>query len=317
MSEKFVILPDVTCDLKKEIREKYDIEFVPGHIYYPSGVEERSMLDWSECSFIEEKKSEAFYNELRKDPDGFSTAPPNIQEFYDAFEKYVSQGIGVLTLTISSGMSGTFSFASKAKEMIMEKYPNAKISCIDTLRFGPGFGLIAVYASILRSEGKTLEEVTDYLDKNMNRFHQMGWLDDLSFVAKKGRLSHAKAFMGKLVGVKPLGEFDYNGMTTVIGKAKGEKSAYKAIMSYIENTIEEPQEQIIFIAHTNRREKAEQLRQMIEERFHPKATYLNDVFPACGINVGPGLMAAYYYGKPITKDLEDEKKLITQILANG
>ena len=71
---------------------------------------------------------------------------------------------------------------------------------------------------------------------------------------------------------------------------------------------------IIFVAQTNRRPQAEVLRGMIEERFHPKAIYVNDVYPACGINIGPGLMAAYYVGKPLSDDLAQEKDLISKIL---
>ena len=212
-------------------------------------------------------------------------------------------------------MSGTYNFSVNAKQMILEKYPDAQIECFDSLRFGPGYGLMAVYASILREEGKTLTEVKEFLDAYKNRFHQMGWLDDLSFVAKKGRISHAKAFMGKLIGIKPLGEFDYNGLTTVIAKAKGEKTAFKAMLAYIEKTIEKPEEQIIFIAHTNRRAQAEKYKQLIQEKFNPKATYVNDVYPACGINIGPGLLAAYYVGKPISEGLTEEKALIASILS--
>ena len=54
---------------------------------------------------------------------------------------------------------------------------------------------------------------------------------------------------------------------------------------------------------------------MIEEKFHPKAIYMTDVFSSCGINVGPGLMAAYYFGKPISDGLEEEKKIVTELLA--
>ncbi|MBQ6077894.1 MAG: DegV family protein, partial [Clostridia bacterium] len=109
---------------------------------------------------------------------------------------------------------------------------------------------------------------------------------------------------------KPIGEFDYNGMTTVLGKAKGAKKAYDMLLGYIEQTIERPEEQIIFIAHTDRLKQAELYKEMIEQKFHPKAVYINGVHPACGINVGPGLMAAYYVGKPISKDLSEERAII-------
>lgn len=301
---KYVIIADSTCDLSEQFQTRYDIEILQGHIHLPNKEEILSFQKWETMS------RDQFYADLKNAPDDFSTSPPNVSEFEAAFEKHLSEGSDILCLTISSGISGAYNFAMRAKTLAQEKYPDGKIHCVDTMRFGPGFGLMAIHAAILRDEGKSLEEVVDYLENNKNRYHQAGWLDDLSFVAKKGRLTHAKAFFGTLVGVKPLGEFDYNGLTTVIGKVKGAKTAYSVLLSYIENTIQNPEEQIIFIAHTNRYANAVKYQELIEQRFHPKAIYINDVFPSCGINIGPGLMAAYYLGTPISSDLSVEKHLI-------
>ena len=231
-------------------------------------------------------------------------------EFTAVFEDYVSKGVDVLCMTISGGISGTFGFASSAAEALKEKYPEASVRCVDSMRFGPGFGLMTLYAAKLRDEGKSLDETVEWLEVNKNRFHQAGWLDDLSFVAKKGRMTHAKAFFGTLAGIKPIGEFDYNGLTTVIGKVKGAKAAYSLLLSYIEETGENISDQIVFIAQTNRLPQAEAFKTMIEERFHPKAVYINDVHPACGVNIGPGLMAAYYVGKPISEGLVEERAIL-------
>ena len=309
--KKFEILADMTCDLGREFTEKYNIRLLPGHLKLPGDTEMPAFVEWKEIT------KEEFYASLKKDPDGFSTAPPNSREFEDAMEEVVKDGTPLLVMTISSGISGAYGFAVTARDSVLEKYPNAEISVVDTMRFGPGFGLMVVYAAMLREEGKTLSEVAEYLESNKNRFHQAGWLDDLSFVAKKGRLTHAKAFFGTLAGVKPIGEFDYNGLTTVIGKAKGTKAAYAALLDYIEKTVEDPEGQIFFIAQTNRMAQAEEYRRLIEEKFHPKAIFINDVFPSCGINIGPGLMAAYYVGKPISSDLSEEKAIIENFLSKG
>jgi fatty acid-binding protein DegV len=167
----------------------------------------------------------------------------------------------------------------------------------------------------LREQGKTLDETYAYLEENKNCFHQMGWLDDLSFVASKGRISHSAAFFGQMIGIKPLGDTDYNGLTTVIGKAKGEKQAFNAIIAYIKATIVNPQDQIILIAQTNREKPSLKLKELIEKEIKPKEIILSDVFIADGINIGPGLMAAFYFGKPISKEgLQEEKNLMASIL---
>ncbi|MBQ5991695.1 MAG: DegV family protein [Clostridia bacterium] len=308
--QRFAILCDGTCDLQEDFQKQYDIRVIPGHIVLPDKSDIPGPLTWDRFP------RDAFYADLKKNPNGYSTAPANVEEFRIAMEEIVKDGTPLLVMTISGGISGTYGFACTAAKLVRETCPDADIRCIDTLRFGPGFGLMAVYASMLREEGKTMEEVADWIEANKNRFHQAGWLDDLSFVAKKGRLTNAKAFFGTLAGIKPIGEFDYNGLTTVIGKAKGAKAAYAALLNYIENTIENPSEQIIFIAQTSRFPQAEKYQELIEERFHPKAIFINDVFPSCGINIGPGLMAAYYIGKPISKDLGEERAIIEKALAS-
>lgn len=310
MSE-FILMADAGCDLSAEFQEKYDIKVINGHLVLPGKGDVPTFMKWEDVS------REQFYTELKKNPNDYATAPPNITEYENAFESYVKDGKDVICVTISSAISGALGFATTARKNILEKYPNAKITLVDSMRFGPGFGLMLVHASILRSDGKSFEEVAEYLEQNKNRFHQAGWLDDLSFVAKKGRITHPKAFFGQLAGIKPIGEFDSGGLTTVLGKAKGAKAAYAVLLKYIEATIENPEDQYIFIAQTSRFPQAEQYKKMIEEKFHPKAVYINDVFPFCGINIGPGLMAAYYMGKPISEDLSEERALIEKFIAEA
>ena len=305
----FVIMADITCDLTQDLRERFDVEFIPGHMKTPDGEDIPTELEWTRWT------SDEFYAQLRKNPDAFATSPPNVTELQNAFEAHVKKGDAILALAISSGLSGTYGFMLKAKENILEQYPDAKIEVVDSLRYSTLLGLMTIHASMLRDEGKSLEETAAWLVENRNRFHQMGWLDDLSFVAKKGRVSNSAAFFGTLIGIKPLGDIDYNGLTTVLGKAKGEKSAYAAIIKYMEETIEDPQDQIIFVAQTNRLRQAKILKGMIEEKFSPREVILTDVFPACGVNIGPGLMAAYYLGKPASEGLAEEKALMERTLA--
>lgn len=305
----FILMADAGCDLSAEFQEKYDIKLINGHLVLPGKGDVPAFMKWEDIS------REEFYAQLKKNPSDYATAPANVTEYENAFEPYVKDGKAIICVTISSAISGSLDFATTARKNILKKYPDAKIQLVDSLRFGPGFGLMVVHASMLRAEGKSFDEVSKYLEDNRNRFHQAGWLDDLSFVAKKGRITHPKAFFGTLAGIKPIGEFDAGGLTTVLGKAKGAKAAYAVLMKYIEATIENPEDQFIFIAQTSRYPQAEAYKKMIEEKFHPKAVYITDVFPFCGINIGPGLMAAYYLGKPISEDLSEERALIEKFIA--
>lgn len=306
---KFMILTDSTSDLPESFQKEYGIEVLPGHVVLPDGSEILQYPRWEHFT------KEEFYKSLKKNPDGYKTSPASVGEIKEKMEEAVKAGQGVVMITISSAISGSPDFARQAMSLVKEAYPVAEIAVVDSLRFGPALGLMCMHAAMRRSEGLSFRETVAWLEENKCRFHQAGWLDDLTFVAKKGRLTHAKAFFGTLAGVKPIGEFDYNGLTTVLGKATGAKAAYEALLKYMEATIEDPENQIIMIAETFRYPQAEVYKAMIEEKFHPKAVYIQDVYASCGVNVGPGLMAAYYVGRPISKDLSEERALIENALA--
>lgn len=307
----FAIMADATCDLGKDMRTAYDICVVPGHLRMPDKSERRAYPDWEHIS------KEVFFKSLKSDPNGFTTSPANVAEFEQAFEPYAAKGIPLLAMSISSGISGAYGFMQTARKQVLERHPDAKIACVDSLRFGPGFGLMAMFASKLRAAGKSFEETVEFLEKNRSCFRQAGWLDDLNFVAAKGRINHAQAFFGTLAGIKPIGEFDKNGLTTVLTKVKGAKAAYATMLSYIEATIREPQEQTILIAQTDRYRQAEEYKAMIEERFHPKEVIICDVHPLCAVNIGPGLMSAYYFGTPISEGLTVERTIMDNIVNGG
>ena len=200
---KFAIIADGSCDLGEQFQKDYDIRIIFGHLTCPESVEVPSRLSWTKT------ERDQFYKNLSKNPDGYATAPPNVEEFKAVFEEYAAKGEDVLCVTISGGISGAFNFATQAKNEVHKKYPNVRIVVIDSLRFSIGHGLLVILAAKLRANGRDIFEVAAYLEDNKNRIHQCGWLDDLSFVAKKGRLTHSKAFFGKIAGIKPIGEFDY------------------------------------------------------------------------------------------------------------
>lgn len=301
---KFVIIADSTCDLEDEFQTQYGIVVVPGHCILPDKREILTNPRWDEFTH------KGFYDALKENPDGFITSPPNSGEFEVAFREAAVKGLDILCMTISGGISGANNFALQAAAAVSKDFPDITIKVVDSRRFGPGFGLMTVYASEKKAEGMSLDETVEWIETNKNRFHQAGWLDDLSFVAKKGRMTNAKAFFGTLAGIKPIGEFDRNGLTTVIGKIKGSKKGLNVLIKYIKETVENPESQVFYIAHTDRYEQAVKYKEMIESEIKPKEVLIMDVHVSSGVNVGPGLMAAYYVGQEITDTLEKEIALI-------
>ena len=147
---KFAIIADASCDLGEKYQKEYDIRIVYGHVNYPEVGEKPTYLKWDTA------ERDKFYKELSKNPDGYATAPPNIDEFRNAFEEYAAKGEDVICITISGGISGAFNFAVQAKNEVLKKYPNARISVIDSLRFSIGHGLLVILAAKLRANGRSI-----------------------------------------------------------------------------------------------------------------------------------------------------------------
>ncbi len=307
--EKYIILPDGACDLNAQVREFFGLEdYVKCHASVNDGREIPGALDWSGISMRE------FYDLLGDKHVKVTTAPANAEEFYAAFEHYVKQGIAVLSMSLSSTISATHSFASTARDRLLKDYPDAKIYCFDSYRMSGAFGVLVMHALELQKQGKSFEEVIDWLENNKRRVHQMGPIDDLIVVARRGRITMGKAIMGSFAGVKPMGDCSADGYVTVIGKAKGIKKALAATSKYVAATIEHPEEQYVLVSHTDRPEYAEMLKELISKDIPVKGVFVSEVFPCCAPNIGPGMIAAYYLGHEITSDLAKEKAVLASIL---
>lgn len=306
---KFVIIPDSTSDLNIELMERFNIpEMVSGTITFNDG---RSMYvkgGWEDISPKE------FYEELRKNK--ITTAAPSPEQFIKVFEKYLKQGYDVLSISISSALSSTYSFAVAAANQLNQKYSDRKVLCLDSKRYSTAELLLIIYANKLQNEGKNIDEAFAELEEIRNCLHQSGPMDDLMFLASRKRISNGKAFMGTLIGVNPIGEVSKEGLTSVLCKVKGSKNALKTCVEYMKRTIVNPENQIVVIAHSNREEKALLYKEMIEKEIKVKEIIFTEVGMSCAPNIGPGLCAAYYYGNPISDDLSEETKIFNDIIKN-
>ncbi len=306
--DKFVILADITCDLSQEIRDDVGVtDYVCGHVHISEGRDLPTTLDWSQ---IDKKE---FYKAISAKKNSVSTAPANVEEYYEIFEKYVKDGYAVLSMSISSKISSTHSFTTVAAERLKENYPEANIYCFDSYRMTAAFGLLVVYAHLLKKEGKSFEEIIDWLEANKRRVHMMGPIDDLVVVARRGRITMGKAIMGNFAGVKPMGDCNSDGYTTVITKVKGMGKALDVTVNYVKETATDSENNYMIIAHSDRDLYANTLKERIEAEVSPKKVYVTDIFPGCGVNIGPGMVAVFYLGNEVSEDLVKEKEIMTKI----
>ncbi len=297
----FVIIPDSSSDMVASLRERFDIpKVVRGTLYHPDGRQTLSDIDWETMS------PEEFYNSMKGRNILYKTATPPTGEVIEIFESFLKEGKDILSISLSSALSGTYRNAVSISEELMEKYPQRKIICVDSMRYGSALTLLVSKACEKRDSGATLEETAEYLNNIKHCIHQMGPVDDLFFCVKMGRISNLKAFFGTLVGVNSMGDFSNAGLAAVMGKVKGNRAALETAARYVKKVIKNPEEQIIFIGHSNREESAKYLAERIKEEVNPKEIIINPIGMSCGSSIGPGLCSAYFIGDPISDNNEVE-----------
>ncbi len=305
----FVIIPDASSDLTKELRERFNIpDYVRGTIYFPDGSEHDTDLDWELMS------PEKYYTDMTGRKVLYKTASARRQGIISVYENQLKAGKDILAITLSSALSGTNQVCHKVAEELLEKYPERKILIVDSLRYSTALSILVIMASQKQQEGATLEETAAYVEQNKHRIHQMGPMDDMFFLVKTGRISNFKAFFGTLIGINPMADFNRKGLSQVLGKFKGKQRAFDATIEYMRQTIEDPQDQIIFVAHSNREQAAQLLAKRVEETFSPKEIIINPVGLSCGASIGPGLCAVFYQGKEISENMEEELAIMNRII---
>jgi len=309
MNNNYAIFADITCDLSPAIRDRFEVDgYLKTYMSTPDADEVEGRLDLSDAEI------DAFYSSLKANKNKYKTSVPSLDEVVSYFETFLQQEKDILAISISSKLSSTYNLMVCAKEVVCNKYPERKVIIVDSLKFSIALGLLTIKACQLRTEGYSIEQNAEMLDKIKKTIHQMGSVDDLFWVASKGRISHAKAFFGSVAGIKPMGDFDSDGMVTVLAKVSGYDKVYKTVIEYIKKTTKSASEQIIFVAHSARRNQAEILASKIREELKPKEVIVCNIYPMSGINAGPGLLAAYYFGTEIT-DLKFEKEIICEIVS--
>ena len=311
MRENFAILTDAGGDFTREIIAKYGIEETPrSTVVWPEGIEKPADLYWETIT------PDEYFALMSNKKNNFSSSIPSPKTISDRLVALAEAGRNVIVFTISSTMSGGYSAFSVVAKEIMELYPNIRITVIDSLRYSGAITLLAVEASLCREKGMSYDEAVDYLMEYRLRMHECGFLDDLFFLARKGRISKTVAFMGNMIGVKPLADLcNETGQSLVIGKARGYKQVMKIFPEYIDQTIGDNKDKVFVITYSAREKQALEMKKIIEEKYNPKNLIFVPMGQCTGCNVGPGLAAAFYAGdERVSPHCEKEKAILEGLL---
>ena len=284
----FEIVTDYTFNMNEDIIDRYGLHILS--LRFLVGGKEYYSYTKGEITDLAQ-----FYTMMRNKEE-ITTSQISSDICTRLFESLLQDGKDVLYIGFSSALSGTYQVGYLALEELKKKYPERKIYAVDTLGASLGEGLLVYHAANLREDGKSIEEVNDWLLEN--RLHLCHWftVDDLFFLQRGGRVSGTVAIFGTLLNVKPVMHMDNEGRLIFVTKVRGRKRSLDALVERLDQTSINPSEQSIFITHGDCLEDAQYVAKKIEEKYHPKEIVINWVDPVIGAHSGPGTVALFFLG---------------------
>ncbi|NMA14551.1 MAG: DegV family protein [Clostridia bacterium] len=183
-----------------------------------------------------------------------------------------------------------------ARKLLMEEYPQGDITVIDTKSASLGEGLLLYYAVKMLREGKSKEEIVEWVENNKLKLNHWVAVEDLNHLKRGGRVSGTAAFVGTVLNVKPIIHVDDEGRLIPVMKVRGRKKSIKTLADILQERIVRPEEQIIAISHGDALEDAYYLKELIQENVKVKDVMINNIGPVIGAHSGPGTIALFFLG---------------------
>ena len=285
---EYVLFTDSSADLTDELVRELGVEVLP--LSFTMG--DKTYKNWPDNREIDPAD---FYKQLREGAVA-TTSAVNVGDYTDALTPFLEAGKDVLVLAFSSGLSATCHSAQIAAEELMEQFPGRKVYVVDTLCASLGQGLLVWYAAGLKRDGKSMDEVRDWVEENKLRLCHWFTVDDLMFLKRGGRISSATAVLGTMLSIKPVMHVDDEGHLIKMGTARGRNASLKALVDHMEETAIDPGSQVVFISHGDCLADAQKVAEDVKARFGVKEVVINYVGPVIGAHSGPGTVALFFMG---------------------
>lgn len=283
----YVIYTDSGCDISPALLAQWGVKLC----------ELRFLFEGEETSYTNRDMSEKDFYQRMRDGAAAKTSAVNVEEFKCAFEQELNEGNDVLYIAFSSGLSTTYNSARIAAEELQEQHPDRKIMVIDSLAASAGHGLL-VYLSVQeKKKGATIEEVAAFAEAMKRKLCIWFTVDDLEYLKRGGRVSPTVAFVGGLLGIKPVLFMDNEGHLISRAKVRGRKAAIQALADKFTELAIDKQHNTIFISHGDCEEDANALASIIEAQHGIRTEIITYVGPVIGSHSGPGTLAIFFVGE--------------------
>ncbi|WP_322798277.1 DegV family protein [Thermoflexus sp.] len=277
------IVTDSGAHLPTELFQEYGITVVPlvvnmgGRTYYEG----------------EDLDLETFYQYLRTSPALPTTSQPPVGRFYEVYRQLSEAGDPIVSIHLSSALSGTYATAVAAREML----PEAEIHVVDTRLISVPQGILVLEAARMARAGATVREILRRLE--FMKAHTVFYfiLDTLEYLAKGGRVSNIQALVGNLLQLKPILKL-HEGRIEAHERVRTTQRARARLQELIREYAQGRRDLRIGVMHTRLPEVAEEIARALREELRPTEIFIAEAGPAVATHAGPGGLGLACYGEP-------------------
>ena len=279
MSKPVAVVTDSTASLPADLVAKYNIHVVPLLVVW-DGKTYRDGVDIT---------PEDFYEKLRTAKTLPTSSQPAAQDFVNVFQPLLDAGYDILTVVISSKMSGTFNSAQQAKAALQAD----NIAIVDSLSTGMETGFHALIAARAAAEGASLEECKALAEKAREHSGFLLMVPTLEFLHRGGRIGGASRWFGTMLRIKPILEVR-GGRVEPLEKVRTRSKVIQRMADIVAERVGDRKPLHIAAVHTGAEEDARKVLAQLVQRLEPDETLVGMVSPVIGTHVGPNGVGLVY-----------------------
>ncbi|MFC1997850.1 DegV family protein [Chloroflexota bacterium] len=283
MSEKKIaIITDSSAYIPKSILDGLNVRVIPLWLLW-DGDEFRDGIDIDPTEF---------YQRLRQTKTLPTSSQPTVAEFIEFYQKVAQDIDTVVSVLVSTKISGTIDNAQAA----VEKLSDLDIRIVDSKNSSMGLGHVVLAAARAAADGKSVEEVIAAAEEMRDKINFIFVVDTLEYLHKGGRIGGAKRIMGTALRVKPLLEFR-DGQIEPLEQVRTKHKAYARLIEIAAERLAGNRMAEATVADVDNPKDGDAVTQMIVDQFNPKIINRAEVSPVVGTHVGPGTIGLAFYNE--------------------
>ncbi len=282
------IVTDSAADIPKSIAEELDIEILPFMIN----------IDGKQIVADKNLTPQEFYKMVENCVEIPSTSQMSPADLEDIYRKIGAENT-IIHITMSARGSGINNTSNLVAGQLNDE--GFDITVIDSGKFTMIIGDTVIKAAKMARSGASKQEIIDFTNENYARDTAYFLVDDLTFLKKGGRIKATTMAISKVLDIKPI-LFINDGLVEATRKVRGLKKSLSVLVDFIEERMENPEENEVMILDSDAPDKVEVIEEMIRERIKPKAITYAKIGPVITCHAGPGLVGVYFkHKKPYTE----------------